>query len=90
MAMKASGSTKGMKTVPGKGASNGPKTASVAYKPSLYFDGKQIPKELANAKPGDKVTMTVTAKVTRMGESLDMGKSISVELDKMKVDKPKG
>jgi hypothetical protein len=54
-----------------------------AYKPSIYLDGKQIPKELKNAKPGAKVEFMATGKVLRTSEDLGAGKSISIELDKM-------
>lgn len=53
------------------------------YKPSIYLDGKQIPKELKDAKPGQKVQVMATGKVLRTSEDLGSGKSISLELDKM-------
>lgn len=86
MAGKSKQTKKGMKGIPGKSTVN---NGTPEYKPSLYLDGNQIPKELAGAKPGTKVTMTVEAKVTRSSQSLD-GNSVSVELNKMKLDKPKG
>lgn len=71
-----------MKKVPGKST---PKAETVApYKPSLWLDGKQVPKELKGAKYGDTVNMTVKAKVTRVSEGAE-GKSVSVELQKMAV-----
>lgn len=41
------------------------------YKPSIYLDNGQIPKELKGAKVGDKVTLQVTGKIIRKTESAD-------------------
>lgn len=81
---------KKLKEVKGKSTrANSPKPSEM-YKPTMWLDGKQVPKELAGAKPGDTVTMTVQAKVTRKSESLGGEHSVSVELDKMAVQpKPK-
>lgn len=77
-----------MKKVPGKSS----KTAASApvYKPSIYLDNKQIPKELNSAKPGQTVTVTAKAKVTRKSEGTGGERSVSVELDKISVSPGKG
>lgn len=78
--------SKTMKPVPGKST---PKTEKMpVYKPTVWLDSKQMPKEMKNAQPGDKVNMTVTATVTDMHKSM-RGGSCTVELDKMAVNPTK-
>jgi hypothetical protein len=79
---------KPMKKTTGKSAVK-KQMATPEYKPSIWLDGKQIPKELANAKPGATVTITAKAKLVSKSERLGSGDSVSVELDAMNVTAPK-
>lgn len=89
MAKGSKTSAKAMTKMAGKSTPKAP--AMPEYKPSLYLDGKQVPKALKDAKPGATVTITGTAKVTSKSERLGGDCSISIELDKMAVvqGKPK-
>lgn len=81
----------GKKLKPVKGKSTtGQATAAASYKPNMWFDGKQIPKGMETAKPGDTITMTVQAKVVRKAEGLGANdRSLTVELEKMAVQPAK-
>ena len=83
---KATG-TKAMTKMAGKSAPKA--TPMPEYKPSLYLDGKQVPKALRDVKPGAKVTVTATAKVISKSERLGGDSSISIELDWMAVSQGK-
>lgn len=59
-----------------------------AYKPSIYLDDKQIPKSLANTKPGTKVTLQVTGQVVSRSERVGGPSSVSIELSKITAPAP--
>lgn len=69
-----------------KGKSQTNMRESPVWKPSIWLDDKQIPKELKDAKPGTKVEMTVVGKVVSKSEHLDGG-SMSIEFEKMAATK---
>jgi len=61
--------------------------SSEDYKPSIYLDDGQIPKELKGAKVGDTVNLMVTGKVIRKSESQDTGgisNSLAIEMGSIK------
>ena len=56
------------------------------YKPSIYLDNGQIPKNMIS-KVGSKVNLVVTGKIVSTSERADKQgktKSISIEIDKIK------
>lgn len=72
------------KKVPGKSSMNAISEPTM-YKPTLYLENKQIPSSVG--KVGQKVLLTVEAKVARMVERQDgKGKTreVSLEIQKMK------
>jgi len=78
------------KKLPGK--SNVIAQAEV-YKPSIYLDDNQIPKELKGAKVGDTVKLEVTGKIVRRSETQEPGKvsnSVSIEMENIKSAGKKG
>lgn len=82
---KATPKGKKLKDVPGKRTTKGPSMPE--YKPHIYLDGKQVPKDLQDVKPGATVTVTAKARVVRRSEGLGGENSVSIELDKMAVAK---
>lgn len=78
------------KNLPGKSV-----IAAIAqvYKPSIYLDDGQIPKELKGAKVGDTVTLQVTGKVIRKSETADtsgISNSLGIEMGSIKTPGKKG
>lgn len=69
------------KSVPGRSAKQ--TSAVTEYKPSIYLDGEQIPKELRNCKPGEKINMTVQGVVASKREAIGGDNSMSIEVQKM-------
>lgn len=60
------------------------------YKPKIYLDDKQIPKEIDGAKVGSKVQMVVTGKIVSTSERQDRdgkNRSVSIEIDNIKPEK---
>ena len=77
------------KKLPGKSAV----VAAEVYKPSIYLDDGQIPKELKGAKVGDTVTLQVTGKVIRRSETADtsgVSNSLGIEMGSVKTAGKKG
>ena len=80
---------KSAKKLPGKSAV----VAAEVYKPSIYLDDGQIPKELKGAKVGDTVTLQVTGKVIRRSETADtsgVSNSLGIEMGSVKANGKKG
>lgn len=74
------------KKMPGKSVAK-EKAMVEDYKPSIYLDDKQIPTALKNAKVGQNVTLTVSAKIVGKSQSEDNGgvsNSLRMELNQIK------
>lgn len=72
------------KKIPGKTASTIEKIP--IYKPTMYLDEKQIPKELAGIDVGKSVNLTVKAKLVRRTEESNGRSSVSLELQSIGVE----
>ncbi len=75
-----------LKKVPGKSVKQEPVPI---YRPTLYLDGKQVPADLAQVKPGKKVTLEVVARVVRKAEEAGGVSSVNLELQKVGVSRAK-
>ena len=81
---------KSTKKLPGKSSVM---TSPEVYKPSIYLDDNQIPKELKGAKVGDTVKLEVTGKVIRKSESQDrdgVSNSLGIEMGSIRGAGKKG
>lgn len=67
-----------VKKLPGKTAAK--EASASVYKPSIYLDHSQIPKELAGADVGKTVNLTVKAKLVRRTEESSGPSSVCLEL----------
>lgn len=63
--------------------------ATSAHKPTVWFDGKDIPGPLKGAKLGETVTITAQVRVVNRSESLRGGDSLTAELQKIEQTKKK-
>lgn len=69
------------KKIPGKAMVK--PTKMPVYKPTVYLDGAQIPKELKGRQPGEKVRLHVEGVVKSKSQSMGSPDSMSIEMRKM-------
>ena len=50
------------------------------YKPTLYLENNQVPKELIQAKPGETVVLQVKGKIQSKREETGNHKAVTVEV----------
>jgi hypothetical protein len=50
------------------------------YKPTLYLEDNQVPKELIQAKPGETVVLQVKGKIQSRREEAGNHKAVTVEV----------
>ncbi len=84
---KPTKATKKTKTITGKSAIE---RKMPTYKPSIYLDDKQIPKDMDKIGVGKTIQMLVTGKIVSTTERQDKGgknHSMSIEIDKIKTGK---
>jgi len=87
---KTASKTTAKAMTPTKGKSAQKNQTVSEYKPSMWFDGKQIPKGMEQCKPGDTVNIMAQAKVMRKSEGIGANdKSLTVEIQKMAVNPKK-
>jgi len=78
--------TKTKKKIPGKSAVG---VNPPVYKPTMWLESKQIPKELAATDVGKTVNLNVTAKIVRRTEDARGPSSVNLELNSIGVVQPK-
>ena len=84
---KTAAKTSKPKEIPGKSVTKNKAVEAEVWKPSIYLDDKQIPSAFKDAKVGQSVTMTVTAKIVGKSQSESDGgvsNSLRMEFDKIK------
>ncbi len=74
------------KTMKGKSVAKEP---APVYKPSIWFDNGNLPASLKDVKPGAKVSLTVTGRITSRTEDAKGVSNLQFEIGKVNGGKGK-